>query len=160
MRFARRWHGACEPSLRRWPCHPPRGRPQPAPGPRHRPGRIRMTTLIEAAPATASIQVSAAAAGKIAELIADEGDPALALRVYVTGGGCSGMQYGFSFENSAAEDDLRIERSGIALLIDPMSLQYLNGADIDFEDGLEGSRFVIRNPNATTTCGCGSSFSV
>ncbi len=104
--------------------------------------------------------VSTAATGKIAELIAEEGNPDLKLRVYVTGGGCSGFQYGFSFEDAAAEDDTRVDKDGISLLIDPMSLQYLLGASIDYEDGLEGSRFVIRNPNATTTCGCGSSFSV
>ena len=117
-----------------------------------------MTTELQVSPA--ALKLSEAAAGKIAELIADEGDPALALRVYVTGGGCSGMQYGFAFERDADDGDLRIEHARVALLVDPMSLQYLQGASIDYEDGLEGSRFVIHNPNATTTCGCGSSFSV
>ncbi len=117
-----------------------------------------MSAVIDTPPA--ALRLSPAAAGKIAELIAEEGNPALALRVYVTGGGCSGMQYGFSFEEQAAEDDLRIEQSGVALLVDSLSVQYLSGADIDYEDGLEGSRFVIRNPNATTTCGCGQSFAV
>jgi iron-sulfur cluster insertion protein len=101
-----------------------------------------------------------AAAGKVAELIAEEGNTDLKLRVYVSGGGCSGFQYGFSFDEVANEDDLRIEQAGVTLLIDSMSTQYLMGAEIDYEDSLEGSRFVIRNPNATSTCGCGSSFSV
>lgn len=116
--------------------------------------------LCEAPPAAAPIRLSDAARDRIAELIADEGNPALALRVYVTGGGCSGFQYGFAFEEAAQDDDTRIEQGRIALLVDAISLQYLGGADIDFESGLEGERFVIRNPNATTTCGCGSSFSV
>ena len=103
---------------------------------------------------------SDAAAGKLAELIAEEGNPQLKLRIYISGGGCSGFQYGFAFEETAHEDDTRVERGGVTLLVDSMSLQYLNGAEVDFEDGLEGSRFVIRNPNATSTCGCGSSFSI
>ncbi len=94
-----------------------------------------------------------AAAGKVAELIAEEGNTDLKLRVYVSGGGCSGFQYGFSFDEVANEDDLRIEQAGVTLLIDSMSTQYLMGAEIDYEDSLEGSRFVIRNPNATSTCG-------
>ena len=101
-----------------------------------------------------------AAASKVAEIIADEGNPELKLRVYVSGGGCSGFSYGFAFEEATNEDDVSIERAGVTLLVDPMSLQYLTGAEIDYEDGLEGSRFVIRNPNATSTCGCGSSFSM
>lgn len=101
-----------------------------------------------------------AAADKMAELIRENESPGMMLRVYVTGGGCSGFQYGFAFEESANADDLRVERSGVVLLVDPMSLQYLGGAEIDFEDDLEGARFIIRNPNATSTCGCGSSFSV
>lgn len=101
-----------------------------------------------------------AAAEKVAELIAGEGNPGLKLRIYVTGGGCSGFQYGFAFDEAMAADDTEVEKSGAHLLIDAMSLQYLLGAEIDYEDGLEGSRFVIRNPNASTTCGCGSSFSV
>ena len=107
---------------------------------------------------TKALKISDAAAGKIAELIAEDGNPALALRVYVTGGGCAGMQYGFSFDQSIADDDLRIDHGGVSLLIDSVSLQYLRGADIDFEDDLAGSRFVIHNPNATTSCGCGQSF--
>lgn len=100
------------------------------------------------------------AASKVKELIIEESNPNLKLRIFVSGGGCSGFQYGFSFDENGADDDTRVERNGVTLLIDPMSYQYLIGAEIDYQDGLEGSRFVIKNPNATTTCGCGSSFSV
>ena len=100
------------------------------------------------------------AANKVKELIEEEGNPALKLRVFVTGGGCSGFQYGFTFDEEVAEDDTSMEKNGVQLLIDPMSYQYLVGAEIDYTDGLEGSQFVIRNPNASSTCGCGSSFSV
>jgi iron-sulfur cluster insertion protein len=100
------------------------------------------------------------AAGKVRDLIAEEGNPDLKLRVFVTGGGCSGFQYGFTFEEEVNEDDTRFEKGGVTLLIDPMSYQYLIGAEIDYTEGLQGSQFVIRNPNATSTCGCGSSFSV
>ena len=96
---------------------------------------------------------------KVKELIAEDDNPNLKLRVYVTGGGCSGFEYGFAFEEEIAEDDTVIVRDGVELLIDPMSYQYLVGADIDYQESLEGSRFVISNPNATSTCGCGSSFS-
>lgn len=99
------------------------------------------------------------AAGKVKELIEEEGNPSLKLRVFVTGGGCSGFQYGFTFDEEVAEDDTTMEKNGVTLLIDPMSYQYLVGAEIDYTEGLEGSQFVIRNPNATSTCGCGSSFS-
>jgi iron-sulfur cluster insertion protein len=99
------------------------------------------------------------AAKKVKELIAEEGSPDLKLRVFVSGGGCSGFQYGFTFEETVNEDDTQVERDSVTLLIDPMSLQYLMGAEIDYSDSLQGSQFVIRNPNATTTCGCGSSFS-
>jgi iron-sulfur cluster insertion protein len=99
------------------------------------------------------------AAGKVKELIEEEGNPALKLRVFVTGGGCSGFQYGFTFDEEVNEDDTTMEKNGVTLLIDPMSYQYLVGAEIDYSEGLEGSQFVIRNPNATSTCGCGSSFS-
>ena len=99
------------------------------------------------------------AAKKVKELIDEEGSPDLKLRVFVTGGGSSGFQYGFTFEDSVNEDDTSVDRDGVTLLIDPMSLQYLAGAEIDYQDSLQGSQFVIRNPNATTTCGCGSSFS-
>ena len=99
------------------------------------------------------------AAGKVKELIEEEGNPALKLRVFVTGGGCSGFQYGFTFDEEVSEDDTTLEKNGVTLLIDPMSYQYLVGAEIDYSEGLEGSQFVIRNPNAQSTCGCGSSFS-
>lgn len=108
----------------------------------------------------AQIHISDAVVSKVSELLAEEGDAALALRIYVTGGGCSGFQYGFAFDDSRKEEDLSFERGPVTVLVDPMSLQYLAGADIDFEDSLEGARFVIRNPNAASTCGCGSSFSV
>jgi len=109
--------------------------------------------------AAAPIGLSDAAIAKVAELLAEEGNAALKLRIYVTGGGCSGFQYGFAFDESTAEDDCLVERGGVALLVDAISLQYLQGAHIDYEDGLEGARFVIQNPNASATCGCGSSFS-
>lgn len=100
------------------------------------------------------------AAAKVAELIEEEGNPKLKLRLYVTGGGCSGFQYGFAFDDEVAEDDTLTVTEGVALVVDAMSQQYVLGARVDFEDGLEGSRFVIHNPNAQSTCGCGSSFSV
>ncbi|WP_347248712.1 iron-sulfur cluster insertion protein ErpA [Zoogloea sp.] len=99
------------------------------------------------------------AANKVKDLILEEGNPELKLRVFVTGGGCSGFQYGFTFDEIRNEDDTVMEKEGVMLLIDPMSYQYLVGAEIDYTEGLEGSQFVIRNPNATSTCGCGSSFS-
>ena len=99
------------------------------------------------------------AAGKVSEMLAEEGDASLKLRVYVTGGGCSGFQYSFAFDDQVAEDDMAIEKEGVTMLVDAMSFQYLVGAEIDYTEGLEGSQFVIRNPNATSTCGCGSSFS-
>ena len=100
------------------------------------------------------------AAAKVAALIVEEGNPNLKLRLYVTGGGCSGFSYGFAFDDQVAEDDTLIVTEGVALVVDAMSQQYVLGARVDFEDGLEGSRFVIHNPNAQTTCGCGSSFSI
>ena len=99
-----------------------------------------------------------AAARKVADLIRAEGNPQLMLRVFVQGGGCSGLQYGFEFDEQVQEGDTCVENQGVKLLVDPMSVNYLGGAEIDFRDGLEGAQFVIRNPNATTTCGCGSSF--
>ena len=99
-----------------------------------------------------------AAAGKVGELIREEANPALKLRVYVQGGGCSGFQYGFTFDENIEEGDLTVENQGVTLVIDPMSVQYLMGAEIDYREGLDGAQFVIRNPNAKTTCGCGSSF--
>jgi len=100
------------------------------------------------------------AVGKVRELIEEEGNQELKLRIYISGGGCSGFQYGFTFDETVNEGDTVVEKEGVRLLIDPMSFQYLTGAEIDYSEGLEGSHFVIRNPNATTTCGCGSSFSV
>ena len=100
------------------------------------------------------------AAKKVKELIEEEGSPDLKLRVFVSGGGCSGFQYGFTFEEEVNDDDTQVMKDTVTLLIDPMSLQYLMGAEIDYTDSLQGSQFVIRNPQATSTCGCGSSFSV
>ncbi|MDX9740379.1 MAG: iron-sulfur cluster insertion protein ErpA [Gammaproteobacteria bacterium] len=100
-----------------------------------------------------------AAAAKVRSLIEEESNEALKLRVFISGGGCSGFQYGFTFDESINEGDQVVENGGVTLLVDPMSFQYLVGAEIDYSEGLEGSHFVIRNPNATTTCGCGSSFS-
>ena len=105
------------------------------------------------------INFSDNAVKKVKELIEEEGTPDLKLRVFVSGGGCSGLQYGFTFEESVNEDDTKVEKDNVMLLIDPMSLQYLTGAEIDYQDNVQGSQFVIKNPNATTTCGCGSSFS-
>jgi len=99
------------------------------------------------------------AANKVKALIVEEGNAELKLRVFVSGGGCSGFQYGFTFEEKPNEDDTVLEKNGVQLLIDPMSYQYLVGAEIDYKEDLEGAQFVIKNPNATTTCGCGSSFS-
>ncbi len=98
------------------------------------------------------------AASKVKDLIQEEGNPELKLRVFVTGGGCSGFQYGFTFDEVANEDDTALQKNGVTLLVDPMSYQYLVGAEIDYTEGLEGSQFVIKNPNASSTCGCGSSF--
>ncbi|MFP3036801.1 MAG: iron-sulfur cluster insertion protein ErpA [Arsenophonus sp.] len=100
------------------------------------------------------------AARKVKWLIMDEGNPNLRLRVYIIGGGCSGFQYGFTFDDKVNEGDLTIKKQGVELIIDPMSLQYLIGGSIDYIEGLEGSRFVVNNPNAKMTCGCGSSFSI
>lgn len=99
------------------------------------------------------------AANKVKELINEEGNEELKLRVFVTGGGCSGFQYGFTFDEETTEGDTAMQKNGVTLLIDPMSYQYLIGAEIDYQENLEGSQFVIKNPNATSTCGCGSSFS-
>ena len=101
-----------------------------------------------------------AAARKVSELIVGEGNPKLMLRVFVQGGGCSGLQYGFEFDEEMQEGDACIENQGVRLLVDPMSSQYLGGAEIDYREGLDGAQFVIRNPNAQTSCGCGSSFNV
>ena len=103
---------------------------------------------------------SDAAAHKVKDLLDEEDNPNLMLRVFVSGGGCSGFQYGFTFDENLNDGDTMVENCGVKLLVDPMSYQYLLGAEIDYSQGLEGEQFVIRNPNATTTCGCGSSFSV
>ena len=103
--------------------------------------------------------VATSAAAKVADLIQEEGNPTLMLRVYIQGGGCSGFQYGFTFEEILQDGDTEVMTDGVKLVVDPMSLQYLTGAEIDYTEGLQGAQFVIRNPNATTTCGCGSSFS-
>lgn len=100
-----------------------------------------------------------AAARKVSELIAEEGNPNLKLRVYIQGGGCSGFQYGFEFDEQQGEDDLAVTTDAVTLLVDPLSLQYLMGATVDYTESLQGAQFVIRNPNAKSTCGCGSSFS-
>jgi len=99
------------------------------------------------------------AANKVRELIEEEGNPGLKLRVFVSGGGCSGFQYGFTFDEASNDDDTAMEKNGVTLLIDAMSYQYLVGAEIDYQESAEGAQFVIKNPNATSTCGCGSSFS-
>ena len=101
-----------------------------------------------------------AAAKKVKHLIEEEKNPNLKLRLYISGGGCSGFQYGFSFDEKVTEGDITVENGDVTLVIDPMSIQYLMGSEVDYVENLEGSQFVVRNPNATTTCGCGSSFSV
>lgn len=109
---------------------------------------------------SAPLQFTAAAAAKVRELVAEEGNAALKLRAYIQGGGCSGFQYGFEFDEGQNEDDIAIVTDGATLLVDPLSLQYLIGAQVDYSESLAGAQFVIRNPNAKTTCGCGSSFTV
>ena len=116
-------------------------------------------------PATAESAMPAlvftdAAARKVQELVLGEGNPDLKLRVYISGGGCSGFQYGFSFDEEQSADDIAVKNDGVTLLVDPLSFQYLMGAEVDYSESLAGAQFVIRNPNASTTCGCGSSFSV
>ncbi|OZI62480.1 iron-sulfur cluster insertion protein ErpA [Bordetella genomosp. 11] len=120
---------------------------------------VTETVDLQSAPPTPLIFTDAAAA-KVKDLLIDEGNPELKLRVFVQGGGCSGFQYGFTFDEVVNEDDTVLDKEGVQLLVDPMSFQYLVGAEIDYKEDLEGAQFVIRNPNATTTCGCGSSFSV
>ena len=115
--------------------------------------------MSDVAVAEGPLTFTESAAAKVADLIAEEGNPDLKLRVFVQGGGCSGFQYGFTFDEIANEDDMVVEKGGVQLLIDSMSFQYLVGAEIDYKEDLTGSQFVIRNPGATSTCGCGSSFS-
>ena len=106
------------------------------------------------------IQVTANALNKVRSLVEEEENPNLALRVYVTGGGCSGFQYGFSFEETVDDEDTLIEKDGVKVIVDAMSYPYLVGAKVDYQEGLQGSRFTVENPNASSTCGCGSSFSI
>jgi iron-sulfur cluster insertion protein len=125
--------------------------------------RIPMSAVAELSPVTTEIPgplvFTDSAAAKVKELVDEEGNPELKLRVFVQGGGCSGFQYGFTFDEAVAEDDTQMSKNGVTLLIDAMSLQYLAGAEIDYKEDLQGAQFVIKNPNATSTCGCGSSFS-
>jgi iron-sulfur cluster insertion protein len=122
---------------------------------------LSIPTITPEAPAEeASLGFTQAAAARARELIDEEGDPALKLRVSVSGGGCSGFQYDFSFDAGEAEDDVVITRDGVGLVVDALSLQYLGGASVDFTESLSGAQFVIRNPNARMTCGCGSSFTI
>lgn len=107
-----------------------------------------------------AVNVTQRAVDKVKNLVAEEGNPDLKLRVFVTGGGCSGFQYGFSFDEAVAEDDSLVEKDGVAVIVDALSFQYLAGAEVDYTEGLEGSRFIVNNPNAATTCGCGASFSI
>lgn len=120
------------------------------------------TSNTDAAPAEAipELLFSDSAARKVRELLDEEENSDQVLRVFITGGGCSGFQYGFKFDETAEEDDVSVLNQGVKLVVDPMSMQYLIGAEIDYKDNVEGAQFVIRNPNASTTCGCGSSFSV
>jgi iron-sulfur cluster insertion protein len=122
-----------------------------------RPQAFPMSTETAAVP---TLVFTDAAAAKVGELIREEANPKLKLRVFVQGGGCSGFQYGFTFDENTEEGDTQVENHGVTLLIDPMSVQYLAGAEIDYREDIEGAQFVIRNPNAATTCGCGSSFSM
>ena len=119
-----------------------------------------LPTIADLAPPPTPLQFTTAAAAKVRELIAEEGNAALKLRVYIQGGGCSGFQYGFEFDEGQNEDDLPVVTDGVTLLVDPLSLQYLMDATVDYTESLTGAQFVIRNPNAKTTCGCGSSFTV
>ena len=119
---------------------------------------VTETVDLQAPPAV--VVFTDSAANKVKDLLIDEGNPALKLRVFVQGGGCSGFQYGFTFDEAVNENDTVLDKNGVQLLIDPMSFQYLVGAEVDYKEDLEGAQFVIRNPNASTTCGCGSSFSV
>ncbi len=119
-----------------------------------------MSAIAEAfTPAESPLLFTDAAALKVKGLLEEEQNPNLMLRVFISGGGCSGFQYGFTFDEALGDGDTVVENQGVKLLIDPMSFQYLVGAEIDYTEGLEGAQFVIRNPNAVTTCGCGSSFS-
>ncbi|MBC6427934.1 MAG: iron-sulfur cluster insertion protein ErpA [Cellvibrionales bacterium] len=111
-------------------------------------------------PNAAPLTLTENAVRRVRALVDDEGNPNLKLRAFVTGGGCSGFQYGFTFDEAAGEEDTLVEKDGVGLLVDPLSFQYLVGAAVDYQEGLEGARFVVHNPNASTTCGCGASFSI
>ncbi|MDF2182288.1 iron-sulfur cluster insertion protein ErpA [Neptuniibacter sp. CAU 1671] len=116
--------------------------------------------MIETEDPNTPLVFTEAAARKVKTLMEEEANDSLKLRVFITGGGCAGFSYGFTFDEQSAEDDTVVERDGVTLVVDPMSFQYLAGAQVDYKEGLQGSQFVINNPNATTTCGCGSSFSI
>ena len=131
-----------------------------ASGPHAASMEIAVLDQAAASPPTAPLRFTAAAAAKVRELVAEEGNASLKLRAYIQGGGCSGFQYGFEFDEGQNEDDIAIVTDGATLLVDPLSLQYLMGAEVDYSESLAGAQFVIRNPNAKTTCGCGSSFTV
>lgn len=122
--------------------------------------QVSFTPMQPKKPAQTTIELTDNAAARLKKLVQEEGNSNLKLRVYVSGGGCSGFQYGFDFDENLNDDDIKIEKMGVTMVVDSMSAQYLNGASVDFEEGLEGSRFVINNPNATSTCGCGASFSI
>lgn len=129
----------------------------------HPSGIVSLCFVIPAMHAIATpslLDFTSAAAAKVRELIAEEGNPGLKLRVYIQGGGCSGFQYGFEFDEAQAEDDLAVVTDSVTLLVDPLSLQYLQGAQVDYVENLQGAQFTIRNPNAKSTCGCGSSFTM
>jgi len=121
---------------------------------------VSFTPMQPKAVQTPAIGFTDAAADKLKSLIEEEKNPNLKLRVFVSGGGCSGFQYGFEFDENVSDDDIKVEKSAVTMVVDATSAQYLAGATVDYEEGLEGSRFVINNPNATSTCGCGSSFSI
>lgn len=121
-------------------------------------GEVAIMNTSSVMPGAPALKISDAALARVRELIREEGKPDLKLRVFIEGGGCSGFQYGFSFDEAHGEDDFVVDRDGIELLVDPLSMQYLEGAEVDYVEELAGAQFVIRNPNASTTCGCGSSF--
>ena len=121
---------------------------------------VSFTPMQPKAVNTPEIGFTEAAANKLNSLISEEKNPNLKLRVFVSGGGCSGFQYGFEFDENINDDDIKVEKNGATMVIDTMSAQYISGATVDYEEGLEGSRFVVNNPNATSTCGCGASFSI
>ncbi|MGB5457406.1 MAG: iron-sulfur cluster insertion protein ErpA [Gammaproteobacteria bacterium] len=121
---------------------------------------VSFTPIQPKAVATPTVGFTDAAANKLKSLITEENNPDLKLRVFVSGGGCSGFQYGFEFDENVTDDDITVAKNGVTMVIDTMSAQYIAGATVDYEEGLEGSRFVVNNPNATSTCGCGASFSI